>query len=320
MNLLSSLELHLIDLAIRRAWRELLSDLAVNAQQVCRALLLVTIAIADWALMLEVWKYLREGEQEQLWSVGFLSLTSTIMLLGYHRLARDNPDGPLVGIVRILCVLSVLIFAIGAGGVLTAGIWAGGAQSLFGGSGDVAAQVRMFLGDAAQAAEPGALKTFLEVHAFPVLTVAFACGAGGLTLTAMHLCHRLLENIEADAPRCARLFESIGNVRTGRAIRKELARMDALTLRLEVLDQSLADAPAVSAEKVIDIVQVPVRKARSWINARRIELHPGAPQFPRVIAGRPDLALNPAEFQRMVEDMEAYDANAVLADIRAHQA
>src|SRR5688572_19773919 len=111
MNILTSIELHLIDLAIRRARRELLSDLAVNAQQVFRALLLLVIAIADWALMLEVWQYLREGEQEQLWSVGFLSVTSTIMLIGYHRLAKDNPDGPLVGIVRILCTISVIVFA-----------------------------------------------------------------------------------------------------------------------------------------------------------------------------------------------------------------
>lgn len=320
MSVFTEIEQHLVDTAIERAHREYRSGLAHLAGATFLTLLLATVVAVDWSLFYEVWRYLKApmpGE-EQLWGVGLLSLSSMILAMVFHLSVKDDPDGPLMRTVKITCAITLFSFALGAGGVLAAGVWTGGVEVLFGGGGDLAAQIQNFFAQAAQAAEPGPLKTFLEDHAFPALAGAFVFGVAGFTLCVFLAVNHLAKRIESKGPHIAALFDARRRCKLGKEVRAELRICEALEERQRALREALAASQLETAEMVIARLSGPLRTARSWVIARELEMHEHAPRFPRVLRDRPEVNLDPDKFEARVAAMEAYDTQAVLADLRSH--
>lgn len=320
MSIFTQLENYLILAAEEKARREYLVGLARIALTMLLSALLGTVLSVDWALFYEVWRFLKEpmpGE-EQMWGVALLSLCSMVLAMVFHLKVKDDPHGPLMRTVKIACAITLFAFALGAGGVLAAGVWTGGVELLFGGQGDLAAQIQNFFAQAAQRTEAGPLKTFLEEHAFPALAGSFVFGVAGFTLCVFFAAHRLLAAIEAQGPYIAAFFDARRRCKLAKELRRDLQICEALAEEQAALRAALAASELETVELVIARLSAPVRIARSWVNARELEMHDGAPRFPRVLQGRPEVNLHPKKFEAMVEHMEAYDTNAVLADLRSH--
>lgn len=322
--LFTTLEKLLIRRARRKAVGEYATGLAHAGTTFLMAAVLITAIAIEWSLFYEVYSWLKApapGEDKGILGVALLSLTSLVMMIAFHVKAKADPDGPLVRTVGLLCACFLIIYAFGAGGVLAATLWFDGAKDIFsaGNAGDVAAAVGAFFQEAAAQQKDGWLKTFLEDDAFPLLSLAFVLGAGGLSICVLYLSHRLLESIEQKGPHLLELIEAHDRLGAARRLKALQKHHEEMRMRHRELAAILSHAERESAQIILSTIAQPLRIAESWANADALELRPGAPRFARVVKGRPEVNLNQDELRAMVERMKAYDTAAILADLRQHK-
>lgn len=302
-----------------------LRDLLIASAHTLLLVLLVSMLVAvvgiELNFLMEAFSYLRPpmpGEDAGVFGVFLISLVGMVVLVTVHLHVRRHPDSPVIHTFRIICVISIVAYAVGAGGLFAAGIWADGLDVLFGQGDllDLAAQLQGTISDAAAAKESGWVKTLLEKQLFPVLAVSFILGMIGFTPCVIYVAHLLLNAIEAQLVHVWKLTDAARRLTAAKRLTALDSQMLALAHEDELLTYQIEGAEARTAALVQDEISRAIFAAEKMLNSRHLHMTAGNGNLLQFRFKDRLVTLDAEGLKELVSRMQQYDTAAVLRALR----
>ena len=205
------------------------------------------VGYIEWELLLQVFKFLAGGE-EGYWSANVMACSGLLVIVGFHVLARQNPQHrAVVWISRIAGVL-IPVYAVGVGLLLASILFSDGPSGMF-------ADPTSFSFFEAEAATESVRGNWLE-WAFenltnPLAVLIFSLAVGGLAILNLFLSHHLITAITHSMTSVYHRFTCALDARQNYAAVRE-AQKRFLELAHERREIALLDDEALAAEIAIE--------------------------------------------------------------------
>ena len=147
------------------------------------------VALIEWEIIFKIFDYIA-GSDQQNWSPHLMAFSGLLMIAAYHLLAKSRPNNIAVMIVERLAVVSILIYAIGAGLFVASILYADGLGEI------IEPLPSIGFGQIETALEVGWIDALFEDVTNPLAVVALSAGIGSMVIVNLFISHHLLSFLD----------------------------------------------------------------------------------------------------------------------------
>lgn len=198
-------------------------------------LVFVIVCYSEWEIIYRVFDYLA-GEQNEYWSPTLMGFTATTMIIGFHILAKSNPNNLAVRIVDKSVELLIPTYLIGMGLLIASILFGDGLGSM------IENDLPIMIGSLPEAIEEGWIDTLFSNVTNPLAVLAFSLGIGGLAIVNIFIAHKLLTiitiNMEDIFGRLSRANAAIKDHRAILNAQKEYSALNSEINDLLIIDDN----------------------------------------------------------------------------------
>ena len=223
------------------------------------------MSVIEWEIIYEVFAYL-SSEDDGYWAPELMGCTALIMIVGFHLLAKSNPNNLAVRIVKASVQVLIPLYLIGIGSLIAAIMYAGGLGGM------VEAPLELTLGTLPQAIEGNWLDTLFESITNPVAILVLALGIGGLAIVNIFVAHHLIimigNNLSDLSSRFIRAKEAVKCHATIKRTQRDASK---LLLKLEKLnDRDDHSIRLMISNEVMAVISEALHPHKVWLNEQSI--------------------------------------------------
>jgi len=229
----------------------------------------VIIGIIEWEIIYEVFVYI-SGEDEGYWAPELMGCTALIMIIGFHLLAKSNPNNLAVRLINAAVQILIPLYLLGVGFLIAAIMYGDGLGSM------IETTPEIIFGGLPQEPDQNWIEWAMLHLASPAAILSFSIGIGGLAIVNIFVAHQLLtrigKNIDEGFQRTSRAREALKDHAIIKRTHREFSEASIELAALSERDD--AALRLMIANDVLAIMAEALLPHKLWLKEQELNVKP----------------------------------------------